>query len=63
MIGHILDSPHSPVEHGRHVLAQIANAVLYFAMRGERQPWGADDTAFVFRPFCLPRKQPRRRSG
>jgi hypothetical protein len=49
MIGHILDSQHSPVEHGRHVLAQLANAVLYFAMRGERQPWGADDTAFVFR--------------
>jgi hypothetical protein len=23
--------------------------VVSFAMRGERQPWGAEDTAFVFR--------------
>jgi len=30
-------------------LPQLANAVLTFAMRGERQPWGAEDTAFVFR--------------
>jgi hypothetical protein len=22
---------------------------MTFAMRGERQPWGAEDTAFVFR--------------
>ena len=49
MIGHILDSQNSPVEHGRHFLAQLGNAVLTFAMRGERQPWGAEDTAFVFR--------------
>ncbi len=49
MIGHILDSQRSPVEHGRHFLAQLGNAVLTFGMRGERQPWGAEDTAFVFR--------------
>ena len=49
MIGHILDSQSSPIEHGRHFLSQLANAVLTFAMRGERQPWGAEDTAFVFR--------------
>jgi hypothetical protein len=49
MIGHILDSQSSPVEHGRHFLSQLANAVLSFALRGERQPWGAEDTAFVFR--------------
>jgi hypothetical protein len=49
MIGHILDSQGSPVEHGRHFLAQLGNALLTFAMRGERQPWGAEDTAFVFR--------------
>jgi hypothetical protein len=30
-------------------LSQLASAVLTFAMRGERQPWGAEDTAFVFR--------------
>ena len=49
MIGHILDSQRSPVEHGQHILSQLANAVLSFALRGERQPWGAEDTAFVFR--------------
>jgi len=49
MIGHILDSQGSPVEHGQHILSQLANAVLSFALRGERQPWGAEDTAFVFR--------------
>jgi hypothetical protein len=49
MIGSILDSQGSPVEHGRHFLSQLASAVLTFAMRGERQPWGAEDTAYVFR--------------
>ena len=49
MIGHILDSQGSPVEHGQHILSQLASAVLSFALRGERQPWGAEDTAFVFR--------------
>jgi hypothetical protein len=44
-----IDSQSSPVEHGRHFLSQPANAVLSFALRGERQPWGAEDTAFVFR--------------
>ena len=48
MIGHILDSQSSPVEHGRQFQAQLSNAILTFAMRGERQPWGAEDTAFVF---------------
>ncbi len=36
MIGHTLDSQSSPVEHGQHFLAQLANAVLTFALRGER---------------------------
>ena len=49
MIAHILDSQGSPVGHGRHFLSQLASAVLTFAMRGERQPWGAEDTAYVFR--------------
>jgi hypothetical protein len=49
MIGHILDSQSSPIEHGRHFVSQLGNAVVFFAMRGERQPWGAEDTAFVFR--------------
>src|ERR1700760_4969069 len=39
MIGHILDSQSSPIEHGRHFLSQLANAVLTFGLRGERQPW------------------------
>jgi hypothetical protein len=49
MIGHILDSQNLPVEHSQHFLSQLANAVLSFALRGGRQPWGAEDTAFVFR--------------
>jgi len=49
MIGHILDSQGLSVEHGRHFLSQLVNAVLSFALRGESQPWGAEDTAFVFR--------------
>jgi len=48
MIGYMLDTQSSPVEHGKHFLSQLGNAVLFFATRGERQPWGAEDTAFVF---------------
>jgi len=47
-VGHLLDGQGSPVEHGQHFLSQLANAVLFFGLRGERQPWGAEDTAFVF---------------
>ena len=61
MIGHILDSQSSPVEHGRHFLSQLGNALLFFAMRGERQPWGAEDTAFVFREtFKAPPPEPQK---
>jgi len=52
MIGHILDSQDAPVEHGQHFLSEVSNAVLFFALRGERQPWGAEDTAFVFPETC-----------
>jgi hypothetical protein len=48
MIGYFLDRGNSPIEHGRHFLAQLGNAVLFFALRGERQPWGAEDTVFMF---------------
>ena len=48
MIGHIMDMERSPPEHARGFLRQLANAELYFGLRGERQPWGAEDTAFVF---------------
>ena len=48
MIGHMLDGQGSSVEHGQHFLSQLANAVLFFGLRGERQPWSAEDTAFVF---------------
>lgn len=54
MIGHILDSQHSPIEHGQHFLSQLGNAVLFFGLRGERKPWGAEDTAFVFRDTFKP---------
>lgn len=48
LIGHIMDTLGSPPEQGRSFLPRLAEAVLYFALRGERQPWGAEDTAFVF---------------
>ena len=48
MIGFILDDQGSPQEHGPAFLSRLAEAILYFAMRAERQPWGAEDTAFVF---------------
>ena len=48
MIGHIMDTERSTPEHARGFLQQLANAVLYFGLKGERQPWGAADTAFVF---------------
>ena len=41
MIGHILDSQGSPVEHGRHFLSQLANAVLTFALDAESASPGA----------------------
>jgi len=48
MIGHLLDGQGSPVEHGQAFLSQLADAVLSFGLRGERQPWGAEDTALMF---------------
>jgi hypothetical protein len=36
MFGHALDSQSSPVEHGRHFLSRLGNAVPSFALRGER---------------------------
>jgi len=48
LIGHIMDTLQSPPEQGRLFLPKLAEAVLYFAVRGERQPWGAEDTAFMF---------------
>ena len=49
MIGGVLDSQGTPVAHGRLFLSQLGEAMVSFALRGERQPWGAEDTAFVFR--------------
>ena len=48
MIGHIMDAEGSPPDQGQGFLSQLADAVLFFALRQERQPWGAEDTAFVF---------------
>ena len=48
MIGHIMDAEGSPPNQGQGFLSQLADAVLFFALRQERQPWGAEDTAFVF---------------
>jgi hypothetical protein len=48
MVGHILDAQESPPEHGARFVTELAGATLTFSMRGERQPWGAEDTAFIF---------------
>jgi len=29
-------------------VTELAGAAVIFSMRGERQPWGAEDTAFIF---------------
>jgi hypothetical protein len=58
VISHILDSQSAPIEHGRHFVSRLGNAVVFFAMRGERQPWGAKDTAFVFQREVTPRSAP-----
>jgi len=47
-IGYIFDKQGSPVSDAGVFLPQVADAVLYFALRGERQPFGAADMAFVF---------------
>ena len=54
MIGHILDSQGSPVEHGRHFVSQLASAVLTFAFRGERQLWGLKTRRSCFRRCSRP---------
>lgn len=48
MVGHILDDQGSPPEHGARFVTELAGAAVIFSMRGERQPWGAEDTAFIF---------------
>jgi len=48
MIGHILDRHGSPIEHGQLFLSKLSQAVAHFASIGKRQPWGAEDTAFIF---------------
>ena len=53
MVGFMLDQQKSPVEYGARFQEELAGALVIFAMRGERQPWGAEDTAFIFLTgFC-----------
>ena len=53
MVGFILDQQKSPAEFGARFQEDLADAVLSFALRDERQPWGAEDTAFIFLTgFC-----------
>lgn len=48
-IGFELDQQKMSVEKAAGpFVPQLANALVYFKMRNERQPWGAADTAFVF---------------
>lgn len=59
MIGYIFDQQGSPVSAAGAFVPQVADAVLYFALRGERQPFGAADMAFVFLETCAPADAPR----
>jgi len=58
MIGYIFDEQGSPVSAAGAFVPQVADAVLYFALRGERQPFGAADMAFVFFETCTPADAP-----
>jgi hypothetical protein len=59
MIGYIFDEQGSPVSAAGAFVPKVAAAVLYFALRGERQPFGAADMAFVFLETCTPADAPR----
>ncbi len=59
MIGHIFDEQGSLVTAAGSFVPQLADAVLFFALRGERQPFGAEDMAFVFLDICTPAEAPR----
>ena len=59
MIGHIFDSQGGPPTFASAFVAKLADALLYFGLRGERQPWGAEDTAFIFLETCAPASAPR----
>ena len=59
MIGHIFDSQDAPVTFAQGFVAKLGEALLYFALRGERQPWGAEETAFIFLETCVPASAPR----
>lgn len=59
MVGYMFDQQGSPVTSAGAFVPQIADAVLYFALRGERQPFGAEDVAFVFLETCTPAEAPR----
>ncbi|MET3828524.1 hypothetical protein ABIC16_004279 [Sphingomonas sp. PvP055] len=59
MIDYIFDEQGSPVSAAGAFVPQIADAVLYFALRGERQPFGAADMALMFAETCTPADAPR----
>jgi hypothetical protein len=59
MIGYIFDEQGSSVSSAGAFVPKVADAVMYFALRGERQPFGAADMAFVFLETCTPADAPR----
>lgn len=53
-IGFELDQQKMSVEQAAGpFVPQLANALVYFKMRNERQPWGAADTAFIFAELLI----------
>ena len=59
IIGHIFDSQDAPAAFAQSFVAKLGEALVYFALHGERQPWGAEDTAFIFLETCAPATAPR----
>ena len=59
MIGHIFGAQGAPVTFAETFLTKLGEELLYFALRGERQPWGAEDTAFLFVETCAPASAPK----
>lgn len=57
VIGTIMDTQSMPMTQGRMFLQKLAEAVLFFKSRNERQPWGAEATAFVFLEYLTAPEQ------
>jgi hypothetical protein len=59
-IGFELDKMKIPAAKGAGAfIPRLAEAVLYFKLRNERQPWGAADTAYIFAEILVDSGTPK----